>query len=107
MGEFRREVLPPRPSPGLGLTAPLMVLLGTLFVTMAMAAMALVPRPPAGRQVRTRIAPRPVAPVPRAAAAPMAAPDLERCRAPIHRADPDGTVATTFALCAGPRGSAR
>ncbi|MBK9031889.1 MAG: hypothetical protein IPL61_11275 [Myxococcales bacterium] len=105
MGEFRREVLPARPAPSLGLTAPLVVLMGTLFVTVAMAAMAMIPR--ATPRCHGRVTPIQAPPAVRAArvaAAPVAAPDVDRvqCRAPIHRANPDGTVAVTFSLCAGP-----
>ncbi|MBL8621458.1 MAG: hypothetical protein JNK64_09150 [Myxococcales bacterium] len=95
MGEFHREVLPPRPAPGLGMTAPLIVLLATLFVTMALAAMTLVPRPPPAPRV-TPVRPAAVAPTPRRAAIEV---DLTRCRAPVHRANPDGTVDVTFETC--------
>jgi len=99
MGEFRREVLPPRPAPGLGMTAPLIVLLATLFVTMALAAMTLVPRPPPAPRVTPVRAVGParaavVAPAPAAIAV-----DVIRCRAPVHRANPDGTVDVTFETC--------
>lgn len=105
MGEFRREVLPARPAPSLGLTAPLVVLMGTLFVTVAMAAMAMVPRTTPRCHGRvTPIHPPPAVRTAPAAPAPVAAPELDRvqCRAPVHRANPDGTVAVTFSLCAGP-----
>lgn len=78
------------------MTAPLIVLLATLFVTMALAAMTLVPRPPPPSPRVTPIRPAAVAPTTRRAAIDV---DLARCRAPVHRANPDGTVDVTFETC--------
>lgn len=103
MGEFRREVLPPRAVGGL--TVPMAVVLATLMVSLAMAAMALVPRPTARCSgPRARVVPV-VAPTALHAIdvelAPMTPEHAARCRAPVHRALPDGTVETTFELCSG------
>lgn len=101
MGEFRREVLPPRAIGGL--TVPMAVVLATLMVSLAMAAMALVPRPStrcAGPRMRA-------APVVTPAAlraidielVPMTPEHAARCRVPVRRALPDGTVEVTLEMC--------
>ena len=97
---------------------PMAVVLATLMVSLAMAAMALVPRPSCRGPV-TR--PSPIGSGPDGAPtqdargrrpptalhaidvelAPMTPEHAARCRAPVHRALPDGTVETTFELCSG------
>ena len=81
------------------MAAPLLVLLATLFVTMAMAALTLVPRPPPQPRVT------PIRPLERVEVqvetSTIAVPAAEqlRCRAPVHRANADGTVDYTFETC--------
>ena len=93
------------------------VVLATLMVSLAMAAMALVPRPTTCRGPVAR--PSPVGSRPNGAptrdallrvpAVELRAIDIElvpmtpehaaRCREPVHRALPDGTVEVTFEMC--------
>lgn len=107
MEPLRREVMAPRHP--VGLLGPLFVLGSTLALTMAMAAMALAPRPrhvqrydvrPLHRHHLEHRVPRaPVQAIPVEVIGDRFE-DATRCGAPVYHARGDGTVDVTYEVCA-------